>query len=397
MSHQHYHTVQLDDLVIGSTALVELLDENGRVMIPQGMLITAALIENVRRGGVIVLHVPGIHDPTIASVQDSVSSADAVEGYGKLPYAPSRVQRLQERFHACEQLIDQLSGALRQGETIYGRELEEHVDAYTEELLEDPDAVIASALQYQSDLTLARRCVQLSLLGMAMAIVQKRQPREVQELGTAALMHDWSLFSLVPEARFPHFRMSEPLRQAYTRHPLASEALLFNVRGTTAVQRCCVAQVHELLNGTGFPRGVSGREIHPLARILSVADGFLTLTSPPNGFVRILPCDAVAYLIAGASKGRYAPAAVTALLEAVTLYPIGSILELNDATLVRVIRSNGSDFGYPVVQLLSEPQEVIDLRASELFVTRPVSEHDEARLPDAYKELNSVVDPTHAP
>ncbi len=386
-------TLRLDDLVIGSTSQVGFTDVTGRLVIPVATVITQSLVDEIRLDGVTLLQIvtsgesPGEAPesiPTPLEIADTASQK-------LLPYSAERVARLQEKFYACESLVDQLVDSLQQGIPINVREAEQEISDYANELASDPDPVIAGALVFQSDLTLARRCVQFSVLSMAIALSQKLQPSDVHDIGIGALMHDWSLFLLPKNARFPHLPMDAAMRLEYSKHPLTSESLLKNFRGSTETQRTIVAQVHELLDGSGFPRGISGRQFHPLAKIASVADSYLTLTSPPPGVTRVIPCDAMAYLIAGASKGRFAPAAVTAMLEAVTLYPLGSTLELSDTTLVRVIRGNAGDYGYPIVQAIANPERVIDLRNSHLFITRPVasSDYDEARLPDAYKELNS--------
>ncbi len=389
MSNTPTSTILLADLVIGSTSKVSLVDLTGREVIAQGAVVTLALVESIRQEGVTRVCVAPSRDQPSPSVDPTPSVQST--SLAQCAYSPERIQRLGEKFGACEQIVDRLIERLESGEPVFSREVESQVDEYVEELAADPDPVIAGVLQHQRDLTLSRRCVQFSVLSMAIGMSQKLQPLEIRDLGIAAMMHDASLFLLAPAVRFPHLPMSEVQRQDYLRHPITSELLLEKVRGITPVQRRLVSQVHEFLDGSGFPRGLSAAELHPLSRVLSTAEGYLTLTSPPTGHPRIMPCDAIAYLIASASKGRYAPGSVSALLRAVTLYPLGSVLELSDTTQVKVIRSNGNDYGYPIVQSIADPDCVIDLRYSELFITRPVParDHDEARLPDAYKELNS--------
>jgi HD-GYP domain-containing protein (c-di-GMP phosphodiesterase class II) len=370
----------LRDLAIGSKSLVAYSDLTGREVIAEGSVITQELLQSLTADGV-----------SRVCVIDRTIEAEVASTSRLTPYSPVRLRQLQTRFIACEQLIDHTVERLRRGEVIFTRELEQQSEDYLNELEEDPDPVIAGVIAYQSDLTLARRCVQFSILSMSLAVAQSLPPKEIRELGVAAMMHDWSLFDMPPELRFPHTPKNELQRQDFLRHPIASEGIVNAIRGTTAVQQKLVGQVHELLDGSGYPRGLSLREIHPLSRVLSVAEAFLTLNSPPPGVARVMPCDAIAYLIAGASNGKFAPASVTALLQVVTMYPLGSLVELSDTTVVRVIRGQGSDYGYPIVQSLANPDLIIDLRHSDLFITRPVpaSDCDEVRLPDAYKELNT--------
>ena len=106
-----------------------------------------------------------------------------------------------------------------------------------------------------------------------------------------------------------------------------------------------------------------------------------------------MPCDAIAFLINGASQGRYSPKAVGALLHAVTLYPIGSIVELSDTTKARGIRANVKDYGDPIDESLTDTSRVINLKEENLFVTRPIlSTHfREVRLPETQKQLDEAM------
>lgn len=396
MSNSNRPKLRIDQLVVGSVSKASLVDVTGRKLIARGTTITLALIDDIRRDGVTFLEVVAetagkVDAPETNASLTQTTKSGAIEQQRLQPYSTERIEQLEAKFNTCQQLVGYMIGALHSGEKVDAREAEHEINDYAEELADDPDPVVAGALAFEPNLTLEKRCVRFSILCMAVGAAQKLNPTEIQDLGMAALMHDWSLFDAPPEARFPRSDMTEEERYHFSKHPLASESLLRKIRGTTEVQRIVVAQVHELLDGSGYPHGISGRRVHPLSRIASVAEGFLALTSPPPGAARVIPCDAIAYLIAAASKGQYSPASVSALLEATTLFPLGSILELSDTTQVRVIRANPGKYGYPIVQVVSKPDVVIDLSQSELFITRPVASttYDEIRLPDAYKELNS--------
>jgi HD-GYP domain-containing protein (c-di-GMP phosphodiesterase class II) len=433
MAKEHRKTVSIGELKIGSEASTSYYDGNGVLLIAQGVLITATLVEKLRRHGVETLHV-GVAPrskserdgrseiegeerqpprtkprrrptPPPSSTDEARDPADAAKPTDQSPgrdgssdlqpalrsYPPEKIARLGRlqsmSVATVERLIDTVTG----NQVASLQETDPVVEGYIQELVEDADPVIASTLAYEANLDLAKRCVQLSTLSMAVALRTDVAAGALREVGRAALVHDWGLFELPSDRRFPHQKMDEPMRRDYEQHPIIAEAMMHSLRGSTFTVAVLVAQVHELMNGTGFPRRLSGDAIHPLARILSVADAYLTLTSPPRGHPRIVPCDAIAFLLNGVSKGQYAPAAVTGLLEAVTLYPLGSVIELSDASKARVVRTNGTDYGYPIVELLSEPGSLIDLKQSELFVTRPVPspEANEVRLPETYTDLAS--------
>lgn len=389
----------LDDLVAGAIVGENLCDERGVLLIAEGVKITNELIENLRRRGVTMLYRAGgqpnrgrsaARQPAQPRPRSQVS--DSYSGLSS-NYSPQKVERVKHQFDAGKRAVSYLCQAIkRSGSTNLGR-TDACVEQYVNELVDDPDPVVANALSYEADLELAQRCVQFSVLSLAIGQQMNLSIEQLGHLGSAAIVHDWSLFELPAESRFPHQPMTDEVRAEYLRHPIATVQILNEIQDVPAEVKLFVSQVHEYLDGSGFPRKSKADQLHPLSRILCVADAYLTMTSPPKGCPRIIPCDAIAYLINGASQGRYSPKAVTGLLQAVTLYPIGSIVELSDATKARVIRGNGKDYGFPIVESLMDATRIINLKDSDIFVARPIAvpEYHEVRLPETSKELNDAI------
>ncbi len=404
----------LDELLVGVSARENLYDERGVLLVAEGVEITAALVDSLRRRGVKTLyreqgssdHARGSSDQARGSSDQARGSSDKRQSIRQTPraaeptlsglspnYPLKKVERIRDQFAAGERAIAFLCQAINRSGPTDLRRTDACIDMYVNELVDDPDPVVANALAYEADLELARRCIQFSVLSMAMAQQMDLPVKQLQEIGSAAIVHDWSLFDLPADSRFPHQAMSNDARAEYRRHPDSTVEILNSIQGVSPELKQFVSQVHELLDGSGFPRGSKADQIHPLSRILCVADTYLTMTSPPKDYPRIIPCDAVAYLINGASEGKYSAKAVTGLLRAVTLYPIGSIVELSDTTKARVIRSNGTDYGYPIVESLVDTSRIINLKNADVFVTRPipVPEYNEVRLPDTQKALNEAL------
>jgi HD-GYP domain-containing protein (c-di-GMP phosphodiesterase class II) len=98
-------------------------------------------------------------------------------------------------------------------------------------------------------------------------------------------------------------------------HPYLSERMLsfssaFAPIGAIAVQH------HERLDGSGYPRGLSGGSIAPAARLLAAADVYQALTEPRPHRPARMPAPAAEELRLEARAGRLDPDAVNAVLRA---------------------------------------------------------------------------------
>tara|TARA_R110002049_G_scaffold4601_5_gene32103 strand:- start:148516 stop:149694 length:1179 start_codon:yes stop_codon:yes gene_type:complete len=380
----------IDDLVVGTSATESLHDQRGTLLVPSGLAITDALIATLRARGVTTLKSAKQSSPSASDTSDPDARDLAVSPV----YSDKQKQRIRSSFQASTSAVESLVRSIGAGENIDLRDAERQVDNFINELVDDPDPVLASALEYEANLKLAKRCVQFSVLAMGMGLRLKIPVAQVRILGSAAMIHDCALFDLPFTSRFPHQIRNESQRRQYLQHPLVAKQMLQFADRMDPEINVLVTQVHELLDGGGFPMRLKAAQIHPLARILCVADAYLTMTSPPKGCARIVPCDAVAYLISGASRGQYSAKAVNGLLKAVTTYPIGSIVELSDTTKARVIRSDGDDFASPILESLDRRGRIIRLKDENLFIARPIisAEMHEVRLPDAYDSLGQGLD-----
>jgi hypothetical protein len=80
----------------------------------------------------------------------------------------------------------------------------------------------------------------------------------------------------------------------------------------------------------------------------------------------MLPYHAIEQMIRDASYGRFDPVVVRALVETIGLFPVGSLVLLNNGLVARVLRTNRFRFDQPIVEAwkptqLSSRPTLIDL------------------------------------
>ncbi len=63
------------------------------------------------------------------------------------------------------------------------------------------------------------------------------------------------------------------------RHPEVGLSLLDPKSGFSEDSKAVIREHHERLDGTGYPGGKKGAEIHPFAKVAAIADVFDALTS----------------------------------------------------------------------------------------------------------------------
>lgn len=197
----------------------------------------------------------------------------------------------------------------------------------------------------------ARHGLHTAMLAMSIGTNLGLDRANLVALGTGCMVHDIGLSRL----RQDLIRNDKPLTQAayleLSKHPGITYDMLQQVDGHAGLARLIAYQVHERCNGTGYPRRRERNQIHPLSRIAAVADTYTALISPRSYRPPHLPYDAVKELLKGVQNGLFDTTAVRGLLQTVSLFPLGSFVELCDGRVGRVVRSNVIEYARPIVEI----------------------------------------------
>ena len=114
--------------------------------------------------------------------------------------------------------------------------------------------------------------LRIALITYALAVRMKRPQRELNDLLVAALCHDLGEMHTDPDLLAPGHHISVDERRFIHVHPVTGYVLLCDIPSVSNATLLAVLQHHERLDGSGYPAGLRGKSIHPLARILSVAE-----------------------------------------------------------------------------------------------------------------------------
>lgn len=115
-----------------------------------------------------------------------------------------------------------------------------------------------------------------TLVCQMIALEMLYSTQDTFKLTTAAMFHDIGLITLDPAlVTTPRALLSIRDRHNLDRHVEVGAAILQQSGWVTDEVCTIVLQHHENDAGTGFPRGSKARELHPMARVLRVADEFV--------------------------------------------------------------------------------------------------------------------------
>jgi len=205
------------------------------------------------------------------------------------------------------------------------------------------------------------------------------------DLGVSALMHDVGMVTLPPDL-FSKGQFTQHDIDMLHQHPAKGRAILQKLGADYQWLAEVAYQEHERENGSGYPQGLTGNQVHEYAKIIGVADIYAGLTRSRPDRRGMLPFEAVKEILQ-TRKQEFDPRVVRILLKTLSAFPVGSMVKLNSGIIGRVIDTDIDSPLRPAIQILYDiegrpVQDKREIRLREhpiLHITDTVSREDLGR------------------
>ncbi|MBM7694718.1 putative nucleotidyltransferase with HDIG domain [Peribacillus deserti] len=212
---------------------------------------------------------------------------------------------------------------------------------------------------YTYDHYIFTHSLNVTLYSIAVGIKLKLAPRQLEILALGALLHDVGKVSVPKNILLKPGRLTEEEFVEIKKHSECGFNLLRGIHTVPLVVAHCAYQHHERLDGSGYPRGLLGDQIHYFGKILAVADVFDAVTSNRIYRGAMLPHEGLEVLYAG-SGTQFDRTIVEAFRSAVAIYPNSLTVELSDGSKGIVCRQNNGLSDRPVVEVFEQNSRQLD-------------------------------------
>jgi len=151
-----------------------------------------------------------------------------------------------------------------------------------------------------------------------------------------ALVHDVGMLGIASDLLLQTKRWSEDQHRLVEQHSALGERAVATLFAQAPELRHAVAHHHERLDGTGYPDGLRGEQLHPLTRLLAVCDVYAALgVARPHRPARSSR-NALADTLVLAEMGKLDRRCAEYLLR-LTFYPVGTLVELASGAIAKVV------------------------------------------------------------
>lgn len=179
--------------------------------------------------------------------------------------------------------------------------------------------------------------------------------RKLQELAMGTMLHDIGKTLVKPGIQFKEGNLTPQEYEEMKKHAEIGYYILSKSGKLPEEVRQVALNHHERLDGRGYPRGKTGREIHEYARIASIADVYDALTSDRAYKKKWSAEEAINFLIEH-SGTMFSPELVQLFIQQVAIYPNGSMVSLSDGGVAIVKEQNRHVPMRPIVRVIQDAQ-----------------------------------------
>lgn len=349
---------ELAELDLGDSDDLDLIDESLPPVIPEALrsisdgekglnqLICLPVIDSLDHTIERALTDDRPDGPPLNSVMTQVSVAERNETYK---------DSIEKSYRSALVDVKSLMLSLTQGTMLDGGHVENIVKLFVKIFVTDRNILLnLSGVKTHDPDYLFNHSLNVCLLSLNIAASAGYSKRQIVEVGMGALLHDVGMLLVPRTIRFKKGRLTTDELYEVQKHPILGLHLLERISHLPDTVAIMAYQSHERANGTGYPRKRKDHLIHRFSKMVQCADVFEAVSSPRAYRDAMAPYKGMEMLIKMARQGFLATDYVRAFLSYMSLFPVGSIVELNDHRIAKVVAPNGESFAKPVVSILLE-------------------------------------------
>ena len=348
--------VSIDDIAIGMV-LEDVFNSEGKLLLSSVTITDGEQIKALKRQGVLYAYIkpPESSTPSGQPTASQPLSADEKVAVREKSYYQELAKAKEVRQATLEAARNTLRDA-RFGKQVTIEPIERAAEEMVSSILRNPDALVSLAQIKGYDEYTYAHSVNVGILITSLVHSMGYSEELLLEAGIGGLLHD------IGKMRVPEHILNKPGK--YTteefsimkRHPENGINILKNSHSISDFSKIVVIEHHERYNGSGYPKGINGKELHEIGLIAAVADVYDAMTTDRIYRPAWTPQRTLAMIFQGCDID-YSRRIVELFTRNLGIYPVGSFVRLASGEMGVVVRVDRGAILTPDVLILFNDKE----------------------------------------
>ncbi|SMF09080.1 HDIG domain-containing protein [Alteromonadaceae bacterium Bs31] len=258
-------------------------------------------------------------------------------------------ERAEKVYDEAKGLVTELMNNVKLGKAIDIGPVESLADDINNSVLNNPNALLCLASIREKDQYLLEHSINVGILMGILSQYLGYEQELVHQMVTGALLHD------IGKIRVPYNILNKPGKlspEEWTemkRHVVYGQEVLLQSEGINEVALSICGMHHERLDGSGYPMGLKDYEINNYGRLAAIVDVYDAITASRVYHKGKPPAEAMGFLqeICGFHLDTDL---VRHFIRCMSVYPVGTLVELDNGKLGVVISIKSENPDSPIVR-----------------------------------------------
>ena len=282
--------------------------------------------------------------PSVPAQQEAIPEKEHVNFYAELRQA-KRV------YDKTRHYIDTALNDVRLGGSVDTKQARRLVGEMAQNITRSPNAMVWLTHLKNRDEYTSIHCINVCILALSFGRYVGLERHELELLGLGALLHDIGKMYVPNEVLNKPGKLSDAEFEIIKRHPVDGHKLLVTKDDMPQLSLDIVLHHHERTDGSGYPDGLGDAQIHQLVKIASIVDVYDAITSDRCYHDGMSPYEGLKNMY-NWMDGNFSIDLMQQFIKCLGIYPIGSIVELNQGQVGVVVGINEETKLKPVVLLV---------------------------------------------
>ncbi|BCJ86581.1 HD-GYP domain-containing protein [Effusibacillus dendaii] len=333
------HMVQTIQLKPGDKLGKPVYTETGGILVGTDVELTHRMIKRLQSIGIESVYVS---DPRTDDIEAESSVSD------------------ETRQHATKIVYETFSGMIEAKKwnrnfslSKLGTEFRKAFEDILYDLQSRPELMIHLTGIYSSSNYLYTHSVNVGIYSAALGMAVGLNRNQLIDLGIGAILHDIGKTQIAPEILDKPDKLTPAEFEEIKNHTVYGYDILREQPDIPLLSAHCALQHHERIDGSGYPRGLTGDEIHLFGKIVGVTDMYDALIANRVYRKGYLPHEALDIIFA--SSDKFDLDLMTTFRNHLVIYPVGMVVSLSTGEKGVVVDVNSKHPHRPIIRILKNP------------------------------------------
>ena len=256
-----------------------------------------------------------------------------------------KLTKQREELARCEEKFVHAASVVRSiGKTIFSqpeatiKEAGKLVDSIAEIFLDSNDTVMHLIQQTSANEELYFHGLNVSVLAMMLASEMKCTEAQIKSVGMAALFHDLGKVNIPDKILNKTEPLTKPEQNFFELHPDYGVEV-GKKAGLPPIVLEVIANHHEYLDGSGYPKKLKADAIRMPTRIVTIANVYDNLCNHIDPAQSLTPHEALSSMYAH-RRAQFDPTVMATMIKSLGVYPPGTIVRLSNEAIGLVMNVN---------------------------------------------------------